>query len=133
MCRLFHKPSDSCATANCDEIENVNSTPTTARCSPDDTSSEMVQETATSRVHTLNKSDDTERCSNDMGSDVKPYDPVINNTSVSHAGTSHTKDCVFGKTPVEVIHIFRLFVSSGNLISLKYSILYHNFVHRVPS
>ncbi|KFK45049.1 hypothetical protein AALP_AA1G337500 [Arabis alpina] len=96
LCRLFHKPSD-----NCDEIENVTSTPNTARCSPDDTSSEMVQETATSCVHTLKKSDDTERCSSDKGSDVKPYDPVVNNTSVNHAGTSCVKDCVFGKTLVE--------------------------------
>ncbi|VVB11843.1 unnamed protein product [Arabis nemorensis] len=101
LCRLFHKPSDSCDTANCDEIENVDSTPTTARCSPDDTSSEMVQEAATSRVHTLNKSDDTEKCSSDKGSDVKPYDPVSNSTSVSHAGTSRAKDGVLGKTLVE--------------------------------
>lgn len=108
LCRLFHKPSDSCDTANCEEIENVIPTPTTTRCSPDDTSSEMVQETATSRVHALNRSDDTERCLSDKSNDVKPDVSVINNTSVNHAETSRAKDRVLGKTIVEVLRIFRL-------------------------
>lgn len=105
MCRLFHKPNDSCDIANCDEVENVNTTPTTTRCSPDDTSSEMVQETATSRVHDLNRSDDTERCLSDKGVDVKPDVSVINDTSVNHAETSSRKDHVWGKTLLEVIFV----------------------------
>lgn len=105
LCRLFHKPSDSCDAANCEEIENVNSTPTTTttRCSPDDTSSEMVQETASSSVHALNRSDDTEKCSSDMGNDVKPDVSLVNNTSVNHAETLRARDRVLGKTVVEVI------------------------------
>ncbi|EOA39856.1 hypothetical protein CARUB_v10008529mg [Capsella rubella] len=102
LCRLFHKPSDSCDIANCDGIENVNTTPTTTRCSPDDTSSEMVQETATSRVHALNRSDDTERCLSDKSNDVKPDVSVINNnTSINHAESSRAKDRGLGKTIVE--------------------------------
>ncbi|VYS47865.1 unnamed protein product [Arabidopsis thaliana] len=102
LCRLFHKPSDSCDPAHCEEIENVNFTPTTTRCSPDDTSSEMVQETATSGVHALDRSDDTERCLSDKGNnDVKPDISVINNTSVNHAETSRAKDRNLGKTLVE--------------------------------
>ncbi|CAD5314348.1 unnamed protein product [Arabidopsis thaliana] len=103
LCRLFHKPSDSCDPAHCEEIEKVNFTPTTTtRCSPDDTSSEMVQETATSGVHALDRSDDTERCLSDKGNnDVKPDVSVINNTSVNHAETSHAKDRNLGKTLVE--------------------------------
>ncbi|XP_010499853.1 PREDICTED: NAC domain-containing protein 14-like [Camelina sativa] len=101
LCRLFHKPSDSCDTANCDEIENVNTTPTTTRCSPDDTSSEMVQETAASRVHALNRSDDTARCLNDKSNDVKPDVSVINNASINRPESSRAKDRVLGKTIVE--------------------------------
>uniref|UniRef100_A0A1J3J9E1 NAC domain-containing protein 86 n=1 Tax=Noccaea caerulescens TaxID=107243 RepID=A0A1J3J9E1_NOCCA len=103
LCRLFHKPNDICGNANCDEIENVNSTPTTTRCSPDDTSSEMVQETATSHAHALNTPDDAERCPSDKGSDVKPDDhPVMNNTSsVNHVETSLANDRVLGKAKVE--------------------------------
>ncbi|XP_019094280.1 PREDICTED: NAC domain-containing protein 14-like [Camelina sativa] len=101
LCRLFHKPNDSCDTANCDEIENVNTTPTTTRCSPDDTSSEMVQETAASCVHALNRSDDTERCLNEKNNDVKPDVSVINNTSINRPESSRAKDRVLGKTIVE--------------------------------
>ncbi|KAJ0235552.1 NAC domain-containing protein 14 [Hirschfeldia incana] len=103
LCRLFHKPSD--VAANCDEVENVNSTPTTTttRCSREDNnSSEMVQETAASRVHI---SDDTERCPSDKGSDVNPHDaaPVIKTEkSVDHAETSRARDrVVSGKSIVE--------------------------------
>ncbi|KAF8060381.1 hypothetical protein N665_1219s0011 [Sinapis alba] len=97
LCRLFHKPSD---VTNCDEVENVNSTPTQTRCSHEDNSSEMVQETAAS---TLNRQDDTETCPSDKGSDVKPDDdPVIKTEkSVHHAETSRTKDHVLGKRLVE--------------------------------
>ncbi|CAF1930422.1 BnaCnng49700D [Brassica napus] len=94
LCRLFHKPSD---VANCDEVENVNATPTTTRCSREDNSSEMVQETATSRVHAQNISDDTERCPSDKGSDVKPDAPVIK--TENHGETSRAKDR--GKSIVE--------------------------------
>ncbi|CAL9217187.1 unnamed protein product [Arabidopsis halleri] len=108
LCRLFHKPSDSCDPANCEDIENVNSTPTTTRCSPDDTSSEMVQETATSGVHAVDRSDDTERCLSDKGTnDVKPDVSVINKTSVNHAETSLAKDRVLGKSLVEENHLLR--------------------------
>lgn len=125
MCRLFHKPSDSCDPANCEEIENVNSTPTTTRCSPDNTSSEMVQETATSGVHALDRSDDTERCLSDKGNkDVKPDVSVINNTSVNHAETSRAKDRVLGKTLVEVNTYF-----SDDLCLHQVS----QFLHRFPS
>lgn len=95
LCRLFHKPSD---VANCDEVENVNATPTTTRCSREDNSSEMVQETATSRVHAQNISDDTEMCPSDKGSDVKPDAPVIK--TENHGETSRAKDR--GKSIVEV-------------------------------
>ncbi|XP_024008494.1 NAC domain-containing protein 14 isoform X2 [Eutrema salsugineum] len=99
LCRLFHKPNDSCDVANCDEVENVNSTPTATRCSPDDTSSDMVQETATSHVHAQNKSDDTANCPSDKGSDVKPEDPVIKTEkSVDHGETSRAKDRNLGKS-----------------------------------
>lgn len=109
MCRLFHKPSD--VAANCDEVENVNATPTTTRCSREDNnnSSEMFQETAASRVHAQNISDDTERCPSDKGSDVKPDDdaPVIKTEkSVDHAETSRARDRVSGKSIVEVISYF---------------------------
>lgn len=104
LCRLFHKPSD--VAANCDEVENVNATPTTTRCSREDNnnSSEMFQETAASRVHAQNISDDTERCPSDKGSDVKPDDdaPVIKTEkSVDHAETSRARDRVSGKSIAE--------------------------------
>ncbi|KAF8116369.1 hypothetical protein N665_0019s0047 [Sinapis alba] len=99
LLRLFHKPSD---VANCDGVENVNATPTTTRCSREDNSSEMIQETATSRVHAQNISDDTERCPSDKGSDVKPNAPVIKTEkSFDHAETSRARDRVSGKSIVE--------------------------------
>ncbi|CAH8354996.1 unnamed protein product [Eruca vesicaria subsp. sativa] len=101
LCRLFHKPND---VPNCDEVENVNATPTTTKGSREDNSSEMVQETATSRVHAQNISDDTERCPSDKGSDVKPDDhPMMIKTekSVDHAETSRAKDRVSGKSILE--------------------------------
>ncbi|CAH2035083.1 unnamed protein product [Thlaspi arvense] len=102
LCRLFHKPSDSCDVANCDEIENVNSTPTTTRFSPDENSSEMVQETATSRVYAQNRPDDAERCPSDKGSDVRPEDPVVKTEkSANHAETSRDRDRVSGRSLVE--------------------------------
>ncbi|KAL1208400.1 NAC domain-containing protein 14 [Cardamine amara subsp. amara] len=121
LCRLFHKPSDSCGNANCEEIENVNSTPTTTttRCSPDDTSSEMVQETATSRVDALKRSDDNEKkCLSDKGNDVKPDVSLVNNTSATHAETSRAKDRVLGKTVVEENPLSSIGFASSHMDSM---------------
>ncbi|KAL0696092.1 hypothetical protein Bca4012_063272 [Brassica carinata] len=103
LCRLFHKPSD---VTNCDKVENANSTLTPTRCSHEDNSSAMVQETAAS--HHVHRHDDTEICLSDKGSDVKPDDdPVIKTEkSVHHAETSRTKDYVFGKRLVESSIVF---------------------------
>ncbi|CAN8303574.1 unnamed protein product [Cochlearia groenlandica] len=110
LCRLFHKPSDICGNANCDGIENVDSTPTTTttKCSHDDTSSEMVQETATSRVHVPNRSDDTERCLGHKRIDGRADNVANDNISVDHAETSRAKDSCLGKA-LEEDHSLRDF------------------------
>ncbi|XP_010542182.1 PREDICTED: NAC domain-containing protein 14-like [Tarenaya hassleriana] len=100
LCRLFHKPSDCCGTANCDELENDKSTPASPKSIPDDTSPEMVQETATSREKALKESDDAERSLADKSDDVKPNDPLINGSFDNHVTTSHTEDCILGKSIV---------------------------------
>ncbi|XP_010529684.1 PREDICTED: NAC domain-containing protein 14 [Tarenaya hassleriana] len=101
LCRLFHKPSDSCGTANCDELENAKSTPTSTKSIPDDTSSEMVQETATSRSQASKETDDTEKSPSGKYDDVKPNDPLIDKSFANRVTASHTGDTVLGKNMVE--------------------------------
>ncbi|XP_065858404.1 protein NTM1-like 9 [Euphorbia lathyris] len=48
LCRLFHKREDRIETAKCDEVEQTGYSPTVSKSSPDDTSSDLVQETAMS-------------------------------------------------------------------------------------
>ncbi|KDP25178.1 hypothetical protein JCGZ_20334 [Jatropha curcas] len=48
--RLFRKPEEKTDTVKYDEVEQTGYSPTTSKSSPDDTSSDLVQETATSAV-----------------------------------------------------------------------------------
>ncbi|XP_010533527.1 PREDICTED: protein NTM1-like 9 [Tarenaya hassleriana] len=48
LCRLFHKPEDRVNGVKSDETERIGSTPSTSKSLPDEASSDLVQETATS-------------------------------------------------------------------------------------
>lgn len=48
LCRLFRKPEEKPDASKYDEVDQTGLSPTTTKSSPDDTSSDLLQETATS-------------------------------------------------------------------------------------
>ena len=48
LCRLFRKSEEKAESPKYDEVNQTGSSPTTTKSSPDDTSSDVLQETATS-------------------------------------------------------------------------------------
>jgi len=99
--RLFRKPEERTNGVKYDEIEQIGYSPTAAKSSPDNASSDLVQETATSGMHSGKQSEDIKmwltESDNVTANSVGPVDICSNR----HA-TSDIKDQVPEATAVEV-------------------------------
>lgn len=68
LSRLFRKPEEKAEIVKYDEVEHTGSSPTTTKSSPDDISSDLVQETPTSDMQVGNQSEGIKRWLTDTGS-----------------------------------------------------------------
>ncbi|KAI5605967.1 hypothetical protein BDE02_01G388600 [Populus trichocarpa] len=98
--RLFRKPEERTNGVKYDEIEQIGYSPTAAKSSPDNASSDLVQETATSDMHSGKQSEDIKmwltESDNVTANSVGPVDICSNR----HA-TSDIEDQVPEATAVE--------------------------------
>ncbi|KAL6280751.1 hypothetical protein ACE6H2_017632 [Prunus campanulata] len=72
LCRLFHKPEEKADVLKYDEVEQTGLSPTTTKSSPDETSSDVVQETATSDMQGEKQSESIMRWWNDKSDNMSP-------------------------------------------------------------
>ena len=108
--RLFRKPEERTDVVKYEEIEQIGYSPTVAKSSPDNASSDLIQETATSDLHSGKQSGDIKmwltESDNLTTNSVIPVDSCSN----SHA-TSDIEDQVPEATAVEVSTGFCILVS----------------------
>ena len=108
--RLFRKPEERTDVVKYEEIEQIGYSPTAAKSSPDNASSDLIQETATSDLHSGKQSGDIKmwltESDNMTTNSVIPVDSCSN----SHA-TSDIEDQVPEATAVEVSTGFCILVS----------------------
>ncbi|KAJ8768340.1 hypothetical protein K2173_021493 [Erythroxylum novogranatense] len=84
LCRLFRKPEERIENIKCDEVEPNGYSPFTAKSSPDDTSSDLVEETPTSDVQTPKQSEGMKRWLTDNSDNM----PAIAVFSADSCGNS---------------------------------------------
>ena len=72
LCRLFWKPNERIDNPKYDEVEPTGLSPVTTKSSPDDTSSDLVQETEMSDTLTGGASENIERWLNDKADNNTP-------------------------------------------------------------
>lgn len=72
LCRLFHKPEEKADVLKYDEVEQTGLSPTTTKSSPDETTSDVVQETATSDMQGEKQSESIIRWWNDKSDNMSP-------------------------------------------------------------
>ncbi|XP_008245853.1 PREDICTED: protein NTM1-like 9, partial [Prunus mume] len=72
LCRLFHKPEEKADVLKYDEVEQTGLSPTTTKYSPDETSSDVVQETATPDMQGEKQSESIMRWWNDKSDNMSP-------------------------------------------------------------
>ncbi|XP_061984049.1 NAC domain-containing protein 14-like isoform X2 [Populus nigra] len=98
--RLFRKPEERPSIVKYDEIEQAEYSPTAAKSSPDDASSDLVQETATSEMSSGKQPEDIKMWSNE--SDNTTSNAVVPIDSCSNSlATSDVEDQVPEATAVE--------------------------------
>jgi len=98
---LFRKPEERPSIVKYDEIEQTEYSPTAAKSSPDDASSDLVQETATSEMSSGKQPEDIKMWSTE--SDNMTSNAVVPNDSCSNSrATSDVEDQVPEATAVEV-------------------------------
>ncbi|KAH8494707.1 hypothetical protein H0E87_021197 [Populus deltoides] len=99
--RLFRKPEERPSIVKYDEIEQTEYSPTAAKSSPDDASSDLVQETATSEMSSGKQPEDIKMWSTE--SDNTTSNAVVPNDSCSNSrATSDVEDQVPEATAVEI-------------------------------
>lgn len=72
LCRLFRKPEEKIDIVKYDEVEQTGYSPTTSKSSPDDTSSDLVQESATSAMQVGKQSEGLARWLIDESENMTP-------------------------------------------------------------
>ncbi|KAF2290258.1 hypothetical protein GH714_005674 [Hevea brasiliensis] len=106
LCRLFRKPEEKTDIVKYDEVDQTGYSPTTSKSSPDDNTSDLVQESATSAIQARKPSEDVEDHAAEMTAMVHP--PVEENSHL-FVPTSGEIDCkVFSPMqphiPVDLAH-----------------------------
>ncbi|PON37741.1 NAC domain containing protein [Parasponia andersonii] len=100
--RLFRKPEEKPDAPKYDEVDQTGSSPTTTKSSPDDTSSDLLQETATSDMPVEEESEVINRCLTDKLDEMALTGQVPDESGSTSYMTSDLEDHVTDETPVEV-------------------------------
>lgn len=96
LCRLFRKPEEKSDALKYDEVDQIGLSPTATKSSPDDTTSDLLQETATSDVQCDQPEGITDRLEN-MTPSARPLESCSNSYMASDV-----EDHVTEETPLEV-------------------------------
>lgn len=124
LCRLFHKPEEKADVLKYDEVEQTGLSPTTTKSSPDETSSDVVQETATSDMQGEKQSESIMRWWNDKSDNMSPdaLPPVPGDSYMA----SDVEDPGAEETGIQVrFQFFVVFVVTTVILFL---ITLHNFI-----
>lgn len=113
LCRLFHKPDEKNEGPKYDEIEQNGSSHTTTKSFPDDISSDLLQETATSGMHIEKQSEGIKSLLTDKCDNVTPNGFVINESSGNSHTTSDAEEHIAEETTIEVRSGFFFFCFCG--------------------
>ncbi|GLT51018.1 hypothetical protein SLA2020_244660 [Shorea laevis] len=92
LCRLFHKVDQKIDSVRYDEVDQTGDSPTTNKSSPDDTSSDLVQETATPELQPQKQSEGIKRWLTDKCDDVSHNGHVIGGSCCNSHMTSDVED-----------------------------------------
>lgn len=92
LCRLFHKVDQKIDGVKYDEVDQTGDSPTTNKSSPDDTSSDLVQETATPEFQPERQSEGIKRWLTDKCDDVSHDGHVIGESCCNTHMTSDVED-----------------------------------------
>lgn len=102
LIRLFHKTEEKSAALKYDEVEQSGLSPTINKSSPDDTPSNLLQETATSYFQVGEQSDSIKGSLDDKTDNMTPSAHVPDESSCSSYIASDVENHVAGETPVKV-------------------------------
>ncbi|KAG6688104.1 hypothetical protein I3842_11G107300 [Carya illinoinensis] len=103
LCRLFRKPEEKADIVKYDEVDNTGSSPTTTKSSPDDLSSDVVQETPMSDVQVGNQSEGIKRWLTDELDNITPNAHMpVDTSSISYMASDVEEDHVQEGTGIEV-------------------------------
>ncbi|XP_062074000.1 protein NTM1-like 9 [Humulus lupulus] len=102
LCRLFRKTEEKSDAPKYDEVDQTGLSPTTTKSSPDDTSSDLLQESATSDMAAGEESEVINRWLTDKSDNMTPNAQApVESGSTSYL-TSDVEDHVIDETPLEV-------------------------------
>ncbi|KAF5734934.1 hypothetical protein HS088_TW15G00431 [Tripterygium wilfordii] len=99
LCRLFRKPEEKIEGQKYDEVEHSGSSPTTSKSSPDDTSSDLVQEAETSSMQEGKETKGTEKQFEQSNNKAPNALLPVQSRSNSHM-TSDSEDHLTVMTPM---------------------------------
>ncbi|KAG2680601.1 hypothetical protein I3760_11G105800 [Carya illinoinensis] len=103
LCRLFRKPEEKADIVKYDEVDNTGSSPTTTKSSPDDLSSDVVQETPMSDVQVGNQSEGIKRWLTDELDNITSNAHMpVDTSSISYMASDVEEDHVQEGTGIEV-------------------------------
>lgn len=100
LCRLFRKPEDKSDALKYDEVDQTGLSPTATKSSPDDTSSDLLQETATSDMQ-CEQSQGIKSWLTDNLDTITPIARHVESCSNSYMA-SDVEDHVAEETPLQV-------------------------------
>ncbi|XP_040986340.1 protein NTM1-like 9 [Juglans microcarpa x Juglans regia] len=103
LCRLFRKPEEKADIVKYDEVDHTGSSPTTTKSSPDDISSDVVQETPMSDMQVGNQSEGIKRWLTDELDNITPTAHMpVDTSSISYMASDVEEDHVQEGTGIEV-------------------------------
>uniref|UniRef100_A0A2P2KC48 Uncharacterized protein LOC105645554 isoform X1 n=1 Tax=Rhizophora mucronata TaxID=61149 RepID=A0A2P2KC48_RHIMU len=101
LCRLFRKPEDKIDAAKYNEAEQTGDSPVTIKSSPDDTSSDIVQEAPTPDMQAIKESEGSNRLLTDNTENMTPTTVVTADSCGNSHMTSDVEDQTAEVTAVE--------------------------------
>lgn len=101
LCRLFRKPEEKSDALKCDEVDQIGLSPTATKSSPDDTASDLLQETPTSDVQCDQSEGLKGWLTDDKLENMTPSARPVESCSNSYMA-SDVEDHVAEETPLEV-------------------------------
>lgn len=103
LCRLFRKPEEKADIVKYDEVDHTGSSPTTTKSSPDDISSDVMQETPMTDMQVGNQSEGIKRWLTDESDNITPNTHMpVDTSSISYMASDVEEDHVQEGTGTEV-------------------------------